>query len=205
MSSAALPLTAERPPLPVARFSVEQYHGMIEAGVFDESDRVELVEGWIVPKIPQPPKHSSACDLLEEFLRALLPAGWYVRSEKPITLPDSEPEPDIAVTRGRPGEYVRRHPGPGDVALVVEVSRSSVAGDLLLKPRVYARAGVVEYWVVNTVKREIEVFADPAPALTPPRYRHRQKHPRRDSIPFGLEGKVRGHVAVADVFPARAR
>jgi Uma2 family endonuclease len=75
----------------------------------------------------------------------------------------------------------------------------------LLKPRVYARAGIVEYWVVDTVKRQIEVFAEPAPALTPPRYRRRQNHPRRDSLPFKLDGRILGHVSVADVFPARAR
>src|SRR5437868_10019814 len=89
MATVAAPDVSAVPlPLPVHRFSVAQYHRMIEAGVLTEDDRVELLEGWIVDKMPQHPGHAGAISVLEARLRDLLPKAWVVRAQSPITLED---------------------------------------------------------------------------------------------------------------------
>jgi Uma2 family endonuclease len=95
---------------------------MGRAGILTSDDRVELLEGLLVTQMNKTPAHTLATALLREELAALLPAGWYVRSQDPITLAASEPEPDLAVVRGTPRDYRDRHPGPGDVAVVVEIA-----------------------------------------------------------------------------------
>ena len=94
------PLAPPAPPEPIWRLSVEQYHEMIDAGILDEDDPVELLEGWLIPKMPKNPPHSFTTDLTREALAGLLPTGWYVRGQEPITTEDSEPESDVAVIRG---------------------------------------------------------------------------------------------------------
>ena len=103
------------------RLSVEQYERMTELGI---EDRVELLDGWIVDKMPQDPPRALAIDLTHERLAALLPADWRVREQKPIRLAESEPEPDIAVILAPVSRYARRHPVAADVAMAVEVADS---------------------------------------------------------------------------------
>ena len=88
------------PPLPIARFSVDQYHRMIESGAFTEDDRLELIEGWVVQQMAKGPGHEYAVGQGEDLLRARVPAGWHVRNQAPITLARSEPEPDLTIVRG---------------------------------------------------------------------------------------------------------
>src|SRR5215831_914264 len=109
------------PPLPLARFSVDQYHRMIESGAFTEDDRLELIEGWVVQQMAKGPAHEYSVGQGEDLLRACTPAGWHVRNRAPITLTSSEPEPDLTVVRGDRGVYRQRHPVPSEIALVVEV------------------------------------------------------------------------------------
>lgn len=205
MSSAALPLTAEKPPLPVARFSVEQYHGMIDAGILADGDPFELIEGWIIEKMSQKPAHSAAVSILADALRSLLPKGWCVREQMPVTTADSEPEPDISVVHGSHASYQERHPGTGDVGLVVEVSRTTLGTDLLLKPRVYAKAGFPEYWVVNTAERTIELLAQPGIRSKRPDYLRRRPYFADEKVPFRLDGRRLGFVEVSTVCPARKK
>src|SRR5579862_9140639 len=84
------------PPFPVRPFTVDEYHRMIDADVLDEGDAVELLEGWIVPKMPRNPPHDATIGLADDALRIRLPAGWHVRLQSAITTSDSEPEPDLA-------------------------------------------------------------------------------------------------------------
>ena len=98
------------PPFPIARFSVEQYHRMIESGAFTEDDRLELIEGWVVQQMAKGPGHEYAVGQGEELLRARIPAGWHVRNQAPITLTSSEPEPDLAIVRGDRGVYLTGAP-----------------------------------------------------------------------------------------------
>lgn len=149
-------------PFPIARFSVEQYHRMIASGVLTEDDRVELIEGWVVRQMAKGPEHEYSTGEGQELLRSLLPPGWHVRSQAPITLSESEPEPDLSVVRGTRRDYRDRHPGPDDIALVVEVADSSLLTDRR-KGAVYARAGIPEYWIVNLEDSVLEVHSEPRP------------------------------------------
>src|SRR5689334_22810447 len=106
------PGTLELPPGPVRRFTVEEYHRMIAAGVFAEDERSELLEGWIVPKMTRNPYHEAVIDATQEAIRKLLPEGWRLRTQSPTSTLDSEPEPDVAVAKGSLGDFVSRHPGP---------------------------------------------------------------------------------------------
>lgn len=127
------------------RCSVEQYHAMIQAGILTTEDRVELLEGWVVTKMPKNPRHSVVTHLVREALARVLPADWRARTQEPMTTLDSEPEPDVLIARGGPRHYMDRHPGPHDVTLVVEVADSSLPRDRALKKRFYAAAGVPVY------------------------------------------------------------
>jgi Uma2 family endonuclease len=153
-------LSSAVPPFPIARFSVEQYHRMIESGAFTEDDRLELIEGWVVQQMAKGPGHEYAVGQGEELLRARIPAGWHVRNQAPITLTSSEPEPDLTIVRGDRGAYRQRHPVPSEVALVVEVSDTSLDTDRV-KGKTYGAAGIPEYWIINLVDRHVEVYTQP--------------------------------------------
>jgi Uma2 family endonuclease len=130
------------PTEPVWRFSVEQYHQMICQSILTEDDPVELLEGWLTLKMPKNPPHRVATKLTRNILEKLVPNGWYVDTQEPITLDKSEPEPDIVIVRGDTRDYLDRHPGAKDIALVVEVSDSTLERDRTLKKRIYARANI---------------------------------------------------------------
>src|SRR5439155_21803197 len=114
------------PSEPIWRLSVEQYHEMARAGILTKDDRVELLEGWLVAKMTKHPPHVIATGLIHDALRVIVPDGWYVSKEDPVTTLDSEPEPDLAVIRGTRRDYRDHHPGPLDVVLVVEVADTSL-------------------------------------------------------------------------------
>src|SRR6266851_3947866 len=82
------------------RFSVDQYHAIIRAGILTEDDPVELLEGWLVTKMPKNPRHRVVTRLIREALENLGAPGWYVDTQEPLTTADSEPEPDVMVVRG---------------------------------------------------------------------------------------------------------
>src|SRR5205807_10080536 len=105
------------PPVPVRRFTVEEYHRLIKTGVFDEDERFELLEGWIVPKMRRNPPHEVTVVVVADTIRSMLAAGWHVRAQAATTTPDSEPEPDVAIVRGAARDYLGRHPGPQDSVL----------------------------------------------------------------------------------------
>src|SRR5438034_526801 len=149
MSSIVLPPSSpEPPPFPVRRFSVAEYEELTRLGILTEYDTVELLEGWIVPKTPKYPPHDGTIDLLNVLLMRLLPLGWYPRVQNSVVTDDSVPEPDVVVVRGSPGDYRDRHPTGADIGLVIEVAESSVSRDRR-KAKIYARAGIPHYWIVN--------------------------------------------------------
>jgi len=139
----------------------EQYEQMIEAGILDEDDHVELIEGEIVTMSPRKGPHSTAVMLLLDALRAAYPKGFIVRPQLPLALdPDSEPEPDIAVVSGQPRDYRDAH--PTTAILLVEVADTTLAQDRTQKVRLYARHGIPEYWILNVVDECLEVYRNPA-------------------------------------------
>src|SRR5262245_16087266 len=97
------------PPYPVRKFSVDEYHRLIQMGLLTEDDPVELLEGWIVPKMPRNTPHDVCLDKSLEALRAILPTGWRLRVQSAITTPDSEPEPDFAIVPGPANRYLAHH------------------------------------------------------------------------------------------------
>jgi Uma2 family endonuclease len=134
ISPGAIPPTAA-PADPIWRLSVEQYHGMIEAGILSADDPVELLDGWLFTKKPKKPPHRIATRLIRQALEGLVPESWYVDSQEPVTTPDSEPEPDVMVVRGDTRQYFDHHPGAADLALVVEVADATLERDRTLKKR----------------------------------------------------------------------
>src|SRR5207253_1578278 len=139
--STDIPPTNDLPPsfpIPLRRFSVEEYHRMIDAGVFGEEERFELLEGLIVSKMPGRPPRDMAIETCTASLLGCLPRAWRNRTQSAIRMADSEPEPDVVLVAGAIRDYEDRHPGPGDLALVIEVADSSLISDRLQKGRVYA-------------------------------------------------------------------
>ena len=178
------------------RLSVSQYHEMIRTGILTADDPVELLAGWLFYKMPKKPPHRIATRLAQDLLKAVVPAGWYVDSQEPITLGDSEPEPDVMVVRGDTRQYRDRHPGAEDVALVVEVADSTIERDRGIKKEMYARAGIPVYWIINLVERLIEVYEKPVGSD----YTSRRDYPA-DSVPVIVEGREVGRILVSALLP----
>jgi Uma2 family endonuclease len=185
----------------VWRLSVDQYHKMIRAGILTEDDQVELLEGWLVYKMPKNPPHRISTRLTREALEQIVPAGWYVDSQEPVTLEDSEPEPDVMIVRGETRNYRDRHPGGGDLALVVEVADATLERDRESKRRIYARAGILIYWLINLVENRIEVYTDPATVGAETDYQQRTDFTSLDEIPLVIEGREIGRISVRDLLP----
>lgn len=140
------------------RISAAEYHKMIDAGIFAEDERIELLEGLILPMSPQSPYHADLIQWLTNTLARLIGPNYDVRSQLPLSAGDvSEPEPDLAVV---PASRTRRQ-HPSSALLVIEVARESLQKDRLLKAGIYARAGIPEYWIVNIAERCVEVHSDP--------------------------------------------
>ena len=142
------------------RVSVPQYHRMIACGAIGEDDPVELLHGRLVETMPQGSAHAKAVEELAERCRAAVDGSCHVKSEKPITFADSEPEPDVAVVRGSRWDY-EPHPTGRDCLLLIEVAETSLARDLG-KARVYAAGGAAAYWVVDLAAGEIVAHAGPS-------------------------------------------
>jgi len=186
----------------VWRLSVAQYHEMIAAGILTEDDPVELLEGLLVPKMPKNPAHSMATVALTRILSALAPSDWHVRVQEPITLQDSEPEPDVAVVRGDPSRYQQHHPQPPDVALVVEVADASLRRDRTSKRQIYAQAGIPVYWIVNLAERRLEVHADPSGPGERSDYATYREYTLSEEVPVRIDGREVGRVRVREVVPS---
>lgn len=144
------------------RLSLEEYHRMIEAGVFIDTPRMELIEGEIIELTPIGPRHAYVVEKLAKLLIRRFADDVSVRLQLPITLGDgSEPEPDIALVRAR--DYSQAHPGPDDVLLLIEIADSSLVYDRERKAPLYARFGIPEYWVIDTSEPALEIYRNPAP------------------------------------------
>jgi Uma2 family endonuclease len=148
-------------PLTVRRWSRFEYEKLVDTGFFDR-DRVELVGGQLIVAEPQGTCHATSVCRAADALRAVVPAGWLVREEKPISLDDdSVPEPDVAVVPGSPDDYLNAHPSVPP--LVVEVADASLSFDRKAKGSLYARGGVQDYWIVNVIERALEIYREPHP------------------------------------------
>jgi Uma2 family endonuclease len=181
---------------PLARLTVAQYEAMIASGVFGKNDRFELIEGILVAKMTRKPRHSTGSELCGEAIRQVLPAGWHVRIETPVRIParDSMPKPDVSVVRGEIRDYEECDPGPEDVALIAEVSDSTVRADRVLAAT-YSGAGIPVYWLINIRDRQLEVYT---PGATAPVILA-----ETDTVELVIGGQTVGRILVADLLPRR--
>jgi Uma2 family endonuclease len=143
------------------RFTVEDWHQMIAAGLFRDDQRLELLEGEIFEMTPIGPPHTSVVDRLTRLCTSRLGSRAIVRIQGPVLAgPVSEPEPDVSLLRDRRDFYREQHPQPREVLLVIEVADTSLAYDRA-KLRIYAAAGMAEVWIVDLEGERVEIYRAP--------------------------------------------
>jgi Uma2 family endonuclease len=131
----------------------------------------------------------------------LLGERWLVDPEICIGLPTSVPEPDVTVYRGRLEDYLSRRPNPGDVGMLVEVADSTLSRDRNWKRRIYAKAGIPVYWIVNLIDRVVEVYSHPSAEGASADYRPRVTFEENSRVPVVLDGTAIGEILIADILP----
>lgn len=186
------------PPFPVRRFTVAEYRAMVESGVLEQDDRIELLEGWIVPKVTHDPPHDWTVTQILGAMSSHLPDEWLIRVQCAINTQDSEPEPDLAIVHGPNDRYLQRHPRGADIGLLIEVSATSLAKDRR-KAAIYAAEGIPAYWIINLTDRQIEVFTQPDE--TKRNYRGQQILAAETLIDFELDGESIGSFPVDELLP----
>ena len=185
----------------VAKFSVDRYDRMIDAGLITPDDKVELLENYVVLKMSRNPPHDGTINVIQDLLAAVLAAGWCLRVQLTLALADSRPEPDFAICRGRARDYLSHHPTPADVGPIIEVANTSLLRDQRDKARIYARGNVVCYWIVNLDDRRIEVHAQPSGPCDSPAYASVVTYAQGDSVTLVLDGLGLASIAVSDLLP----
>ena len=144
------------------RFTVEQYHQMIELGILTDRDRVELLNGEILEIAPVGRRHAACIDRLIELLMVRLASKAIIRTQHPIRLShDSELQPDITILRLRNESSTTRHPQLEDIVLVIEVSETTLACDREMKIPIYAQGNIPMVWLVDLNAEVVEVFQEP--------------------------------------------
>jgi Uma2 family endonuclease len=174
---------------------------MIEKGLFRPDDSLELLDGLLVVREPQHDRHALAIRRVDAALRPHFGAGWLLAMQLPLALDEtSEPEPDFTIVRGSLADLRQGH--PRHAALIVEVAGSSLGIDRGHKATLYARAGIVDYWIVNLVDRTLEVHRQPVAAPeTAAGWRYadiRSLNPGEMVSPVAAPG---ARIAVADLLP----
>ena len=187
--------------MPIYQLTVQQYHAMAEHGILTTNDPVELICGWLVRKRTKNPPHALATGLTQDALTRVLPGGWHVRSQEPITLSHSEPEPDCVLAQGVRRDYLTRHPGPAEAALVVEVADSTLDYDRNVKKPLYAAARIPVFWILNLEDNRLEVLTDPSGPCPQPDYAVQTILGPADEVPVVIAGREVGRIPVRDLLP----
>ncbi|ARV61078.1 hypothetical protein BZZ01_22850 [Nostocales cyanobacterium HT-58-2] len=144
------------------RFTIEEYHRLIELGFLTEGDRIELIRGELIQMTAKGTPHTVCSSILCRQLDRLLGDLAVIRGQDPITLPNhSEPEPDVVIARGKDEDYLAHHPYPEDILLVIEISDTTLDYDQITKLTLYAEAGIANYWIVNLPVRQLERYSQP--------------------------------------------
>ena len=160
---------AKAPPEPqldlkqLRRFTVQEYYQMAKAGILHEDDRVELIDGRVVEMAPIGSRHAGCVIQLINFLKMLLGDRATISAQNPINLGTfAEPQPDICLLQPRQDNYASGHPDPASILLLVEVSDTSLDYDKNVKLPIYARAGIVETWLVNLADNYLAIYQEPS-------------------------------------------
>lgn len=148
--------------LNLRRITVEEYDLMIQSGVFDENEHIELLNGVIIEKMPKGTKHATLNDIIAARFINHLSEQVCVRNQNPIWLDDvSEPEPDIVLAKPPFARYFENHPTPEDIFLILEIADSTLGYDRNTKGAAYARAGIRQYILLNVQEKTLEDYREP--------------------------------------------
>jgi Uma2 family endonuclease len=144
------------------RFTIAEYHRLIELGFFAEDNRFELIRGIVTHRVAKTPKHSACRTKLMRELFKLIGEQAILGCQSPVTLPpDSEPEPDLVIIKNRADDYLDAHPISEDILLLIEIADSSLKYDQEVKLPLYAEAGISDYWIFNLVDNYLECYSEP--------------------------------------------
>ncbi|MEL7220114.1 MAG: Uma2 family endonuclease [Bacteroidota bacterium] len=176
------------------RWTVQEFQQMVTAGILEEDDKVELLNGQIVYMSPVGRFHAACVSMLNEWFFQTLKRAYIIRVQDPIVLDNlSEPEPDIVIAKRKADYYAQGLPKPEDVRLIVEVADSSLAKDKGVKLPLYAAAGIQEYWLINVSKEQLEIYTLP----TEKGYTGQQVY----QIPDQLDHELLGSFTIKQLFP----
>jgi Uma2 family endonuclease len=202
MSTLASMPTQPAAPLPIPgslyRMTLEQYESLIASGFFAKQDDVHLINGYVVNRMAESPLHGAVLEAVRIAIGAILLATWHTRSQSGLRVPAqvSIPRPDLAVVRGDWRDYSGRYPDPADVALVAEVSVSSLDKDRELADS-YGKAGIPVYWLVNVDDGQVEVYSNPGPSG----YQSHEVLAPGHVLSVVVDGVEIGEIPVADILP----
>lgn len=142
------------------KWSLKDYHDLIDKGLLAHKN-VELLEGELIEMPPESPLHSYVTESGVEYLRRLLKGLALVKEAHPVTLINSEPQPDMAIVKLPSHQYKTRHPYAEDIFWLIEVSNQTLSYDLHDKKKIYAQEGIKEYWVADINNRQVHIFLNP--------------------------------------------
>lgn len=185
------------------RITVEEYHRMVDAGVFGPEPKVELLEGVIVEKMSKNPPHNLACDLIQHLLARLMTPGYFhsMSTSMAIEDRDGEPEPDVMILRGQPRDYAGRRRTPADASVLIEASETSYDYDRKAKWVTYAAVRVPVYWIVDLNRRRLEVHTEPTGEGEAAVYSRTQVFGPDDEVALVLDGREVGRFFVREILP----
>lgn len=142
------------------KWTIEEYHKLINTGVLNQKN-VEFIEGEIINMPPESPYHRYINEGISGYIRNVLKGLALVQEAHPITVENSEPEPDLAIIKLPRNRYRNHHPYPEDIFWLIEISNTTLDFDLNEKKRIYAQANIPEYWVVDIKNYQIYLFRNP--------------------------------------------
>lgn len=189
------------PPYPIERLTVDEYQRIVASGLLNPDRKIEFLEGIIVRKVRSSLRHDSAVEKLLETLRPLLPHGWSIKANCSIATRESQPEPDVAVLADKLKDAQAICPRAADAALVIEVADNSLPYDRRSKARIYARAAIPYYWVLNLLDGQIEVFSNPSGPVPMPGYQEQRIYRTDDQVSLVIGLDNLGSFRVGEVLP----
>lgn len=185
------------------KFTIEEYHQLVDLGFFTENDRIELIRGEIVEMAPKRTPHSVCNSLLWKQLYNSIAEQAEIRVQEPIVLPsNSEPEPDLVIAKHKDDNYLSAHPTATDVILVIEISDSTLKYDRETKLSLYAEARINYYWIVNLVDRNLEVYTNPF-ADNQNNFGYKSKNIFLPNEHIAIPDLDRASLELANIFPSQ--
>ena len=177
------------------KFTLEQYHKMIEFGILTEEDRVELIRGEIIEMWPIRTKNATCMDFLNQLLSSKLQDRVLITIQRPVELNhNSETQPDIVLLQPRDDLYVTAHPQPQDILLLIEVAELTVLYDRQEKIPLYAEANIAEVWLIDINEQIVEVYQQP----TVIGYQHIEKFTLEQTLSIQAFPEI--NITVSEIF-----